>query len=243
SWLSPSGLPDSYPAWTGSERAAWGWAALQEAKPVSSRSPPLGRTASIPRCGLEPARHGLSSTCLADNRAADLQSLRTSLHTPGTGPVSGSFRSSWRLSALELEKDLSQLLQSAMHPGLDGSDLATHELRDLLVLEVLEAAQDQHFPLFFRHAHQRPLEQRCFLRLLCRIRRQDGRRELRLPARLRAAPAQLIHPGIARDLVHPGPKRSICPVGLAVFQNAQEHFLHQVFTGRALAGQLQIEVE
>ncbi|KAH0533551.1 hypothetical protein FGG08_007676, partial [Glutinoglossum americanum] len=53
----------------------------------------------------------------------------------------------------------------------------------------------------------------------------------------------MIKPGVAGNLVHPGAKGRIRAIAVAILEDPEEHFLHQILAHGAIAGQLQVKVE
>jgi len=53
----------------------------------------------------------------------------------------------------------------------------------------------------------------------------------------------MVKPDVTSNLVHPRAKACVRTVTVAIFQDAKEHFLHQVFAHGPVTGQPQIKIE
>src|SRR5256884_9993262 len=107
----------------------------------------------------------------------------------------------------ELVKGFAQILQGAMDASSYGVELAAEQAGNFLVLQFLEAAEEQDLPLFLRQLLERALQQLDFLLFHGGIRWRNRREHF---SRRSPPPRQLPQTsdtGGGRTLGKPGPQR------------------------------------
>src|ERR1700730_676182 len=189
-----------------SARVILGLVARRGAARVFSRRRLRRRRRRSARDGLPPGALVRRGVFPRSSRARIRRSVHSSLPSPRGGKRSSccSIALLGGDAALELMEDLAQLLKGAVDANLDGADLAPHQAGYFLVLEFLEAAENQDLSFVFGQVHQCALQQQSFLFLLCRIGRRDGCGWFTSEWGLGLNPASLIEASVAGDLVHPG---------------------------------------
>ena len=134
----------------------------------------------------------------------------------------------------ERQVNFAELLECAMDADFDGAGFAAEEARDFVVLQFLEAAEDEDFAFIFGKLHQGALEELRFLLAFGGVARACWRARLDGERRLGAHFSDLIDARVARDLVHPCAERCAGAIGLAIAQDAEENFLDEVFADGAV---------
>src|SRR5579884_97081 len=235
---SPSVLPDMRSACVRSERVTRGWAPLAEGRRAYAtfrhrrgtvRRVPYAREQMpyrLPTGGARSSRRGFARI--------DRRSLQNSF-------LASSRRYGFR--AGKVFEDRAQFAQRAMDADFHSPDFAVEQARDLFILEFLKAAQHEHLALVVRQHKQCFVQQRRLLLALGRVVRHHRRQHLRLEFERFRMFANVIEPGVARDLIHPRTERSARLVALTVFENAKEDVLHQVLAHSAITGKAAVEVE
>src|SRR5207237_3253662 len=97
--------------------------------------------------------------------------------------------------------------------------------------------------LFVWQLVERELQEFVFLALLGGSGRENRRKHFGLKSRFARKLAEVVDAGVARNLIDPSAKRRSRAVTLAVFQDAKENLLDEVFAQCSVACQLRIEVE
>ena len=136
-----------------------------------------------------------------------------------------------------------------MHPHFDRSRVAAEDFGDLVVFQLLDAAQEQHFALLQRLPRERTLQQPDFLLPPSALVGRRLRSHHFLPRyrtvqpRLSLALARGVEVSVARDLKHPGTELVFRLERVPIFEHAKKDFLHEVIAELAMAGQADEKVE
>src|SRR2546429_97822 len=117
----------------------------------------------------------------------------------------------------ELVKGFAQILQGAMDASSYGVELAAEQAGNFLVLQFLEAAEEQDLPLFLRQLLERALQQLDFLLFHGGIRWRNRREHFWLESPPARELPQMGDAGVARNLVNPGAGGRAGGVGLGGF--------------------------
>ncbi len=149
--------------------------------------------------------------------------------------------------AADFEIDFAQLLERAVHAHLHGADRGVEQAGDFLVFEILEAREDEHFAVVVRQAGERGAEEREVVGVGgARVGRGVGVGMLVQVGRIGGGGrggvfAEMIGGDLAGEMVDLGGEFALVAVGVAVFEDAIEDDLHEVFADGRLVGQAREE--
>jgi len=144
--------------------------------------------------------------------------------------------------AAELEIDLAQFLERAVHADLHGADGGVEQAGDLAVFDVLQAGEDEHLAVLERHAGEGGAEEfevvgrggvvigrGAFVGVGVEIGGIGGRGGA-------GVFAEVVGGDLAGEVVEPGGELALVAVGVAVFEDPVEDDLHEVLAEGGLVG-------